>query len=92
MEATPLIWGAFTWGDVANTWGLRGVSSSQIAMVRRIVRNHKSAHDTCTYFWFIFGGGSVWGLWTWGSGTWGPGATVVAVVCGEDWWTRYGFA
>jgi len=92
MAASPLIWGAFTWGDAANTWGLNGVSSSQIAMLRRIVRNHKSAHDTCTYFWFIFGGGSVWGLWTWGSGTWGAGATVVGVVCGEDWWTRYGFA
>lgn len=61
--------------------------------LRRLIREHKSAHDTCTYFWFIWTTGAVWGTYKWGDGTyWGAtGDDTVGIVCGEKQWSTFGY-
>ena len=86
-----LEWGSgWLWGD-GSTWGTT-MSSADIALLRRLVRDHKSAHDTCTYFYFVFATGTIWGAFTWGSGTlWGGVGNVVTLICGEEWWETAGY-
>lgn len=91
MPVDPLHWGDFTWGD-GSTWGTT-LTLPEIQLLRRLVREHKSAHDTCTYFWFIWTTGAVWGTYKWGDGTyWGAtGNDTVGIVCGEKQWSTFGY-
>jgi len=86
-----LEWGSgWLWGD-GSTWGTT-MTAADIALLRRLVREHKSAHDSCTYFYFVFVTGTIWGAFTWGSGTlWGGVGNVVTLICGEEWWETAGY-
>ena len=85
MAVGPLVWGSFTWGQMY-TWGTT-MSLSDVRLLRRLIRDHKSAHDTCTYFHFNFANGALWATFSWGDGTlWGGVGDVVTLVCGEKQW------
>lgn len=86
----PLVWGSgWLWGDGA-TWGT-SLTVAEIQQLRRVVRDHKSAHDTGTYIHIVFAHGAIWGLSVWGSFTWGgSGDPTISVVLGERWWETYG--
>ena len=89
MAVGPLIWGSFTWGQ-SYTWGTT-MSLSDVRLLRRLIRDHKSAHDTCTYLYFDFASGAIFGTFVWGDGTrWGGVGDVVVLVCGEKQWETLG--
>jgi hypothetical protein len=78
------------WGD-GSTWGTT-MTAADIALLRRLVREHKSAHDTCTYLYFAFATGAIFGAFVWGDGTlWGGVGNVVTLICGETWWEQAGY-
>ena len=91
MPVAPLLWGSgWVYGD-GSTWGTTMVES-EIQLLRRLVRDHKSAHDTCTYFHFSFTSGAIWGTFRYGDGTlYGGSGETVSIVCGEKWWEQRGF-
>ena len=64
---------------------------SEIQLLRRLVRDHKSAHNTCTYFHFAFTSGALWGTFRFGDGTlYGGSGDVVSIICGEKQWESLG--
>jgi len=87
----PLLWGGFTWGSGAS-WGTT-MTPAEIDLLRRLIRDHKSAHNTCTYVHFAFSTGGLWGLFKWGDGTlWGGvnnGTT--SIIVGEPQWKTRGY-
>lgn len=91
MAISEVYWGAFTWGD-GTTWGTT-MSAAEIQQLRRLVRDHKSAHDTGTYFHFAFANGALWGTFKYGDGTlWGgSGGSVTTIICGEKFWENFGY-
>lgn len=87
-----LIWGSgWTWGD-GSLFGST-LTLAELQQLRRLVRDHKSAHDTCTYFWLQFTPGPLWGTFVWGDGTTygGSGVGVTGIVCGEESWVSRGY-
>lgn len=90
MPIEPLLWGSgWVYGD-GSTWGTTMVLS-EIQLLRRLVRDHKSAHNTCTYFHFAFTSGALWGTFRFGDGTlYGGSGDVVSIVCGEKLWESLG--
>lgn len=86
----PKIWGAWVWGD-GTVWGLNA-TPAEINLLRRLGRDHKSAHDTGTYLHVNFGNNRLWGDWIWGDGgLWGGGPfEPVTIVIGEEHWTKRG--
>lgn len=89
MPVSPLVWGGFVWGD-GSTYGTT-LMTVEIQQLRRLVREHKSAHDTGTYFHFAFSSGAIWGTFRYGDGTvWGGVGDTVTIVCGEKQWESMG--
>lgn len=93
MPIQELLWGSgWLYGD-GSTWGTT-LTLPEIQQLRRLIRDHKSAHDTCTYFWLQFSTGPLWGTFLWGNGVLygGSGPAVTGIVCGEESWFTRGFA
>lgn len=90
MPITELLWGSgWTWGD-GSTFG-SSLVSAEIEQIRRVIRTHKSAHDTCTYLYLDFNGGPIFGTFLWGDGTvYGGQGAVTTLVIGEAQWTQRG--
>lgn len=89
----PVYWGdGHTWGQ-GWTWGSTA-TEAEIALLKRLIRQHKAAHDTGTYLILNLGYGRVWGDWIWGDGgLWGgAGAGPLAIVVGEPHWYTRGLA
>lgn len=92
MPVAPLIWGSGWLYGQGSTWG-SSLLLPEIQQMRRLVREHKSAHDTCTYAYFNFEGVALFGSFRWGDGTVyasGTGQGVTAIVIGEDHWALRG--
>lgn len=92
FDFEPLVWGSgWTYGD-GSLWGTT-LTSAELAELRRLVRDHKSAHDTCCYFLIAYDNGPLWGTFNWGSGVLygGSGSGAQAIVCGEESWEVRGF-
>lgn len=92
--ATPdlglLKWGDFAWGD-GSTWGTT-LSVDDIASMRRLIRRHKAAHETCTYLHVTESTGAIWGTFQWGDGTvyGGEAGDTTTLVIGEKHWETRG--
>lgn len=88
---TPLVWGGgWKYGD-GSTYGT-SLTVSDVQLLRRLIRDHKSAHDTGTYLYFAFGSGALWGTFRYGDGTvYGGDASVAAIVVGEKSWETRGY-
>lgn len=77
-------WGTGVWGTTA--------TSAQLAQVVRLLRTFRAGHDTPTYLWMHFGGGSLWGIGAWGPPrVWGGAGPVQRLVVGEPEWKLRGF-
>lgn len=92
MPITELLWGGgWTYGD-GSTWG-SSLSTVEIEQIRRVVREHKSAHDTATYLYLDFNGGAIFGAFRWGDGTtYGGTGSVTTLIIGEAEWARRGLS
>ena len=90
MPIQELLWGGFFWGLGGVTWGTT-LTTTEIQLLRRLIRDHKSAHDTGTYMHLYFGNGAIWADFVWGDGTlWGGVGNTVTGVIGEKWWETRG--
>lgn len=98
LASQPLPWRVLRWND-GWTWG-NGVtwgssaSEANIALIKRLVRQFKGAHDTGLYLYLNFSNARVWGAWVWGGGAWGGGGDPpLRILIGEEHWrTRFGIA
>lgn len=78
------VWDDGVWDD-GGVWDLNGVTSAEIAYMRRTIRKNKwvSAYPIALWVWT---GGDIWDAGdTWDSGVWADSGDVYAILLGYHW-------
>lgn len=81
------IWGVGFWG--VGNWGI-SATTSEVSLIRRLLRQFRSAHNTPTYAVVNLTSGALWGTSTWSATAWGASGSTAVWLVGEEHWAPRG--